>query len=160
MTEMTMPIASRAGTCTTQRDRSMLKRLLSQKTNGVSTAQIHDSMNASAIGPTGEIPRKPNPRGSRRRLTEASVASDVQKTKMRNSSRRDSRLQDAVITLETSTNDAVRRRRSFHRRAVRDADIQIDEMPKGRPRAICRDARLATSSNRSITQTASQGEPT
>ena len=60
MIEMTTPIASRAGTCTTQRDRSMLKRLLSQKTNGVSTAQIHDSMNANAIGPTGGVRRFPS----------------------------------------------------------------------------------------------------
>src|SRR5258706_3914367 len=156
MTEMTMPIASRAGTCTTQRDRSMLKRLLSQKTNGVSTAQIHDSMNARAIGPTGEMPRKPKPRGSRRRLTEASVASDVQKTKMRNSSRRDSRLMDAVITLERSTNDAAHRRRSSHRRAVRDAQVQFVKMRKeGRGRCV-----LLHDWQPAANPIASQGEPT
>src|SRR5258706_7130588 len=134
MIEITTPIASSAGTCTTHRDRLRLKRLLSQKTNGVSTAQIHDSMNASAIGPTGEMPRKPKPRGSRRRLTDASVASDVQKTKMRNSSRRDSRLSDAVITFERSTNDAAQLRRPSHRRAVGDVEVQFVEIRKGRPR--------------------------
>src|SRR3954467_14605776 len=113
---MITPMASSAGIWTTHRDRSMLKRSLSQKTNGVSAAQIHDSMYAIAIGPTGEMPRKPKPRGSSRRLTEASVASEVQKTKIKNSSRRDNRLRDAVIRFERSMNDAAPRRGSFHRR--------------------------------------------
>jgi hypothetical protein len=65
-----------------------LKRLLSQKTNGVTAAQIHDSRNASAIGPAGETGRKPPPRGSSSRLTTVSVASEVQKRKMKKSSRR------------------------------------------------------------------------
>jgi hypothetical protein len=37
-------------------------------------------------------------------------------------------------------------RRSFHRGAVRDVQVQIAEMKKGTPRAICPPERLATKS--------------
>src|SRR5207302_154796 len=84
---ITMPIRISSGMRVIHVDRSSVKRLLNQNTNGVATAHSHDSMNSSAIGPAGEIMRKPNPRGSRMRFTDDSVARNVQNAKMKRSSR-------------------------------------------------------------------------
>ena len=87
-TEPATPMTMRIGMRTHQRERSMPRRLESRKMRGVKAAQSHDSMNVSAIGPAGETARMPpKPRGSSRRLTADTVASDVQKTKMKRSSR-------------------------------------------------------------------------
>ena len=73
--------------CAYHRERSRPKRLLNQKTSGVHAAQTHASMKMSATGPAGDITRNPKARGSRSRLTAVTVASEVQKMKMRTSSR-------------------------------------------------------------------------
>src|SRR5688500_7665056 len=83
---MPMPINSSSGMRTHSERPLRDDQLLSQRISGVNAAQIHDSMNASAIGPAGDI-RKPNPRGSSRRLTAESVARKVQNAKISTISR-------------------------------------------------------------------------
>src|SRR4051795_8894018 len=71
--------------------RSSPTRPPSQKINGVSAAQIHDSMKERMIGAVGDMPRKPNPRGSSQRLTAERNARNVQKAKIATTSRAERR---------------------------------------------------------------------
>src|SRR2546423_1010190 len=80
------PVRINSGTRTIQLDRSKVKRELIQKTSGVTAAHIHDPMNSSAIGPTGDITRNPNPRGSSNRFIDERTARNVQNAKMKRSS--------------------------------------------------------------------------
>ena len=66
--------------------RSSPTRPPSQKIPGVNAAHNQDSMKAITIGLAGDIPRKPNPRGSSRRLAAERMARNVQKAKMASSS--------------------------------------------------------------------------
>ena len=52
-------MAISAGTRTNHFHRSIVKRLLSEKIIGVNAAQSHDSMYAMAIGPAGDMSRRP-----------------------------------------------------------------------------------------------------
>jgi hypothetical protein len=55
-------------------------------------------------------------------------------------------------------NDAVSGGGSFHRRAVRVAPVQLDEIRKGSSRSICPSSRLATISNQPNRQPRRQRE--
>jgi hypothetical protein len=66
----------------------MLKRLVSQKRNGVSAAHRYDSTNASVTGAPATSGWSPRPRGSNSPLAAVNNARKVQNAKIPSSSER------------------------------------------------------------------------